>query len=144
DGAGAYFDDHYRGGGLTYAAHPLACAAGCATLEVYLEEDLARRAADMGAGLLARLREIAERHPSVGDVRGVGMLACLELVRDRNTREPLSPQRTDAPVTAAMAEARKAILDRQGVTLLRREPRAPMAPPPPAPGERAAGPGAGE
>ena len=119
DRVAAYFDDHYLGGGLTYAAHPLACAAGCATLEVYLEEDLAQRAADVGARLLARLREMAERHPCVGDVRGVGMLACLELVRDRETREPLSPQRTEAPVTAAMAEVRKTILGRRVWPLFR-------------------------
>jgi taurine---2-oxoglutarate transaminase len=111
DRLASYFDDHYLGGGLTYAAHPLACAAGCATLEVYVEEDLAARAASMGQKMLARLHELAVRHPCVGDVRGVGMLACLELVRDLKTREPLSPQRTEAPVTPAMAQVRKAILD---------------------------------
>ena len=68
DQVAAYFDDHYLGGGLTYAAHPLACAAGCATLEVYLEEDLAARAATMGAKLLEQLRKLAERHPCI--VRG--------------------------------------------------------------------------
>jgi taurine---2-oxoglutarate transaminase len=119
DQVAAYFDDHYLGGGLTYAAHPLACAAGCATLEVYLEEDLAARAATMGAKLLEQLRKLAERHPCVGDVRGVGMLACLELVRDRHTREPLSPQRTEAPVSPAMTEARKAILARRVWPLFR-------------------------
>jgi len=119
DRAAAYFDDHYLGGGLTYAAHPLACAAACATLEVYLEEELATRAAEMGAGLLVRLREMADRHPCVGEVRGVGMLACLELVSDRETREPLSPQRTEGPVTPAMAEVRKAILARRVWPLFR-------------------------
>jgi len=115
----AYFDDNYLGGGLTYAAHPLACAAGCATLEVYIEEDLAVRAAAMGEKLLAGLRELADRHPCVGDVRGVGMLACLELVRDRDTREPLSPQRTEAPVTPAMGRVRSAILERRVWPLFR-------------------------
>jgi taurine---2-oxoglutarate transaminase len=115
----AYFDDHYLGAGLTYAAHPLACAAGCATLEVYLEEDLAARAAAMGERLLGALRELAARHPCVGDVRGVGMLACLELVRDRETREPLTPQRTEASVTPAMAAVRSAILARRAWPLFR-------------------------
>src|SRR5215472_7580682 len=119
DRVAAYFDDHYLGGGLTYAAHPLACAAGCATLEVYVEEDLAARAAAMGDELLARLHELASRHPCVGDVRGVGLLACLELVRDRDTREPLTPQRTEAPVTAAMARVRQAILARRAWPLIR-------------------------
>jgi taurine---2-oxoglutarate transaminase len=119
DRVAAYFDDHYLGGGLTYAAHPLACAAGCATLEVYIEEELAQRAAVMGEKLLAGLRELAGRHPCVGDVRGVGMIACLELVRDRGTREPLSPQRTEAPVTPAMAQVRQAILARRAWPLFR-------------------------
>jgi len=115
----AYFDDHYLGGGLTYAAHPLACAAGCAALEVYVEEDLAARAATMGEKLLGCLRELAGRHPCVGDVRGIGMLGCLELVRDRDTREPLSPQRTEAPVTPAMAAVRSEILARRVWPLFR-------------------------
>lgn len=115
----AYFDDHYLGGGLTYAAHPLACAAGCATLEVYLEEDLIARAAATGEKLLAGLHELAGRHPSVGEVRGLGMMACLELVRDQTTREPLSPQRTEAPLSPAMAAVRKAILDRRVWPLFR-------------------------
>jgi taurine--2-oxoglutarate transaminase len=119
DRVAAYFDDHYLGGGLTYAAHPLACAAGCATLEVYIEEELAERAAVMGEKLMARLRELAGRHPCVGDVRGVGMLACLELVRDRDTREPLSPQRTEAPLTVAMSQVRLAILNRRVWPLFR-------------------------
>jgi taurine---2-oxoglutarate transaminase len=119
DRVAAYFDDHYLGAGLTYAAHPLACAAGCAALEVYVEEELAARAAATGERLLAGLRELAARHPCVGDVRGVGMLACLELVRDRETREPLTPQRTEAPPTPAMAAVRSAILARRAWPLFR-------------------------
>ena len=61
-----HFQDHYLGAGLTYAAHPLACAAGCAVLEVYLEEGLAERAERFGARLLGRLRELAAAHPTVG------------------------------------------------------------------------------
>jgi taurine---2-oxoglutarate transaminase len=119
DRVAAYFDDHYLGGGLTYAAHPLACAAGCATLEVYIEEDLAARAAAMGDRLMDRLRALADRHPCVGDVRGVGMLACLELVADRATREPLTAQRTEAAVSPAMAAVRSAILGRRTWPLFR-------------------------
>jgi taurine---2-oxoglutarate transaminase len=119
DRVAGYFDDHYLGAGLTYSAHPLACAAGCATLEVYLEEDLAARAARTGERLLAGVRELADRHPCVGDVRGVGMLACLELVRDRTTREPLSPQRTETVVSPAMQEVRRAILARRAWPLFR-------------------------
>ncbi len=115
----SHFDDHYLGAGLTYAAHPLACAAGCATLEVYVEEDLAARAAATGEKLLAGLRGLAARHPSVGEVRGVGMMACLELVRSRETREPLSPQRTETAVSPAMREVQGAILARRAWPLFR-------------------------
>ena len=119
DRVAAFFDDHYLAAGLTYGAHPLACAAGCATLEVYVEEELAPRAAETGARLISRLQELARRHPCVGDVRGVGLLACLELVRDQQTREPLSPQRTESPLSPAMLEVRKAILGRRAWPLVR-------------------------
>jgi taurine--2-oxoglutarate transaminase len=119
DRVASHFDDNYLGAGLTYAAHPLACAAGCATLEVYLEEDLAARAAETGRLLMERLRQLAARHPSVGEVRGVGLLACLELVRDRETRTPLSPQRTESPLSPEMAGVRKAILGRRAWPLFR-------------------------
>ena len=108
DRVGDFFEDHYLGGGLTYAAHPLACAAGVATLEVYLEEELADRAAKMGKRLMKRLEEMKEKHPSVGDVRGLGMLAALELVANRDTREPLTPQRNETR-NAAMTEVAKAV-----------------------------------
>ena len=113
------FDDRYLGAGLTYAAHPLACAAGCAVLEVYLEEKLDERAASLGERLLRGLEGLAERHPCVGDVRGQGLLAALELVRDRETREPLSPQRTEAPVTPPMAALKRVLNERRVSTLLR-------------------------
>lgn len=108
DKIGDYFEDHYLGSGLTYAAHPLACAAGVATLEVYLEEELADRAARMGGRLMKRLEEMRDRHPSVGEVRGLGMLAAIELVRDKETREPLTPQRNETR-NAAMTEVAKAV-----------------------------------
>lgn len=103
-----HFDDTYLGSGLTYSAHPLACAAGVAVLEVYMQEELAERAARMGEKLMARLSELASRHPSVGEARGLGMLAALELVKDRETREPLTPQRNETR-SAEMAAVVSAI-----------------------------------
>ena len=105
---GNFFEDHYLGGGLTYAAHPLACAAGVATIEVYLEEELADRAAALGKRLMTRLEEMKERHPSVGEVRGLGMLATIELVKNGQTREPLSPQRIETR-SPEMQEVVKAV-----------------------------------
>jgi len=77
------------------------------------------RADRLGGVLMGKLEALAARHPSVGEVRGRGLLACIELVRDRSTREPLTPQRTEAPVTAAMAEVRAAILGRRVSPLFR-------------------------
>ena len=78
--------------GLTYCGHPLSCAAGVAALESYLAEDLIVRSRRLGAAMLEQLRRMQERHALIGDVRGGhGLFAVLELVRDRETREPLAP-----------------------------------------------------
>jgi taurine--2-oxoglutarate transaminase len=84
--------------GSTYAAHPLACAAALACMEEYERQDIIPHARKMGELLFALLRDLAERHPCVGDVRGKGLLACLELVRDRATKSPLVPPNTDSPL----------------------------------------------
>jgi len=81
--------------GSTYAAHPLACAAALACLEEYTPQ-LIDHARKMGELLFARLRDLAGRHPMVGDVRGKGLLACLELVQDRGKKTPLVPANTDS------------------------------------------------
>jgi taurine---2-oxoglutarate transaminase len=83
-----YFDDHVLWAGLTYSGHALACAAGCANLEVMEQEGLVDRARRLGEGLGQRLRRLADRHAVVGDVRGKGLFWGLELVKDRATREP--------------------------------------------------------
>ncbi len=82
--------------GSTYTAHPLACAAALACLAEYDEGGLIENARRMGERLLSALRELAERHPCVGDVRGQGLLACLELVRDRAAKTPLVPPNVDS------------------------------------------------
>ena len=100
-------------GGLTYAGHPLACAAAIGTLQAMREEDLAASAARLGSDVLGPgLRELAEQHPSVGEVRGIGALWALELVRDRTTREPLVPYAAAGPSAAPMAALTAACLDR--------------------------------
>ena len=78
--------------GLTYCGHPLACAAGVAAVESYLEENLIARSRELGAVMLGHLRAMQGRHAIIGDVRGGhGLFAVVELVRDRLTREPLAP-----------------------------------------------------
>lgn len=88
--------------GSTYTAHPLACAAALACLEEYERQDLIVNAHRMGELLMVRLRELAGRHPCVGDVRGQGLLVCLELVRDRGTKAPLVPSNVDSPIPLQM------------------------------------------
>lgn len=85
-----YFEDHTFWGGLTYSAHPLACAAGIANLEVYRQEKLVEHSREMGKVLRAGLLDLAEKHPCVGDIRGIGLHQVMELVKNRETREPLS------------------------------------------------------
>ncbi|MFB7743263.1 aspartate aminotransferase family protein [Streptomyces sp. NPDC056132] len=91
-------------GGLTYSGHPLACAAAVATINVMEEEGVVEQAAHIGASVLEPgLREIAERHPSVGEVRGLGVFWALELVRSKETREPLVPYNATGADNAPMA-----------------------------------------
>lgn len=86
------FADRPFPGGLTYSGHPLACAAGVATFDVFEEEGILERVRDLGARMVApRLAEMAAAHPSVGEVRGTGLFWAIELVRDPATREPLIP-----------------------------------------------------
>jgi adenosylmethionine-8-amino-7-oxononanoate aminotransferase len=110
--------------GSTYAAHPLACAAALACLEEYTPKLLAH-ARDMGEILFRLLRDTASRHPCVGDVRGKGLLACLELARNRATREPLVPPNVDSPLPLAI---RRRAWD-EGLHLLARASLLIIAPP---------------
>ncbi|MCJ1678378.1 aspartate aminotransferase family protein [Streptomyces sp. APSN-46.1] len=92
-------------GGLTYSGHPLACAAAVATINVMEEEGIVENAARVGESVIGPgLAEIAERHPSVGEVRGLGTFWALELVRDKETREPLVPYNAAGADNAPMAE----------------------------------------
>ncbi|MFI8451148.1 aspartate aminotransferase family protein [Streptomyces erythrochromogenes] len=92
-------------GGLTYSGHPLACAAAVATINTMEEEGVVEHAAHLGENVIGpALAEIAERHPSVGEVRGLGAFWALELVRDKETREPLVPYNAAGADNAPMAE----------------------------------------
>jgi taurine---2-oxoglutarate transaminase len=96
-------------GGLTYSGHPLACAAAVATINAMREEGMVENAARLGEEIIGpRLREIAERHPSVGDVRGTGCFWAVELVTDRQTREPLAAYGGSSPAMNELIAAIKA------------------------------------
>jgi taurine--2-oxoglutarate transaminase len=99
--------------GLTYSGHPLACAAAVGAISAMRDENTIAAAARLGSEVLGPgLRELADRHRVVGDVRGIGGLWSLELVRDRETREPLVPPGATGAANAPMAAVVKACLER--------------------------------
>jgi taurine--2-oxoglutarate transaminase len=77
--------------GLTYNSHTLALATAIATIKVYKEDNLIENAATVGKFLKAELEKLRDKHPSVGEVRAIGLFSVMELVKDRKTREPLVP-----------------------------------------------------
>jgi len=85
-----YFENHPLQCGLTYSAHALCCAAGIANMEVYKEENLIERSKQMGKVLRKELLDLSEKHACIGEIRGVGLHQVIELVKDRQTRHPLS------------------------------------------------------
>ena len=86
------FKERAYPGGLTYSGHPLACAAAVASITIFKEEGILEHARTLGTDVIGpALRELQERHPSVGEVRGLGVFWAIELVRNRETREPLVP-----------------------------------------------------
>ena len=91
----AHFDDNVMYCGLTYNGHPMGCATAVATLEVYREENLIERSREMGKVLGNLLEDIKAKHTSVGDVRYIGLFSAVELVKDKETKEPLVPYGKD-------------------------------------------------
>jgi taurine---2-oxoglutarate transaminase len=95
-------------GGLTYSGHPLACAAAVATMNAMTEEGIVQNAAAIGETVLRPgLAELAARHRSIGEVRGLGVFFALDLVKDQATREPLAPYGSSSPAMDAVVRACK-------------------------------------
>ena len=113
DPIAATFADRAFPGGLTYSGHPLACAAAVASINIFREEGIVEHARSLGTDVIGpELRALAERHPCVGEVRGLGVFWALELVRDRDTREPLIPFNASGAEAKPMAEFAAACKDR--------------------------------
>src|SRR5437899_58090 len=104
--------DKYFAGGLTYSGHPLACASAVASIEAFKEEGIVENAAEMGGVFARELRGLHDRHPSIGEVRGLGCFWGLELVKNRETREPLVPFNATGEAFAPVAQLSKAALER--------------------------------
>ena len=107
-----WVQDRFFAGGLTYSGHVLACAAAIASIEAFREEGIVENAAAMGDVLGSELARLAERHPSIGEVRGKGLFWGIELVRDRETREPLVPFNASGEELAPVTRLAKAAMER--------------------------------
>ena len=86
----AYFNDQVYQGGLTYNGHPISLAAAIAVIETMRTDHIVEHAKEMGVILADLLAELVERHPSVGEVRSIGLFGAIELVRNRKTKEPMA------------------------------------------------------
>ena len=105
DAIAATFKDRQYPGGLTYSGHPLACASAVASITIFKEEGIVEHARMLGEQVLGPgLRELQAKHPSVGEVRGLGVFWALELVRNRETREMLVPFNAAGPAAKPVTD----------------------------------------
>ena len=104
----AAFDDRVYEGGLTFNGHPVSLAAAIANIRVMQSDNLIEKARETGKVMADILAELVERHPSVGEVRSIGLFGIIELVKNKATREPLSPWNK---TNATMAAVRKHLLE---------------------------------
>lgn len=102
------FNEHVFESGLTYTSHPISLAAAVANIAVIREDKIVEHAAGMGGVLRRRLTDLGETHPSIGEVRNIGLFGIIELVKDRKTKEPMTPWNGSSPEMAAL---RKYCLD---------------------------------
>ncbi len=91
DKIAAKYDDAMLPLGLTYSAHPVCCAAALETLKIYEEDNLIENTVAMSEYLNGQIELLKAKHPSIGDWRNTGLLGCLEIVKNRTTKEPMAP-----------------------------------------------------
>ena len=91
DKIAAQYDDNVLWLGLTYSAHPVSLAASLEVLKIYEDDNLIENAAAMGKYIDKRMEELKTKHPSIGDWRNTGLLGCIELVKNKTTKEPMAP-----------------------------------------------------
>lgn len=91
DKIAAKYDDAVLPLGLTYSAHPVSCAAALEMLKIYEDDNLIENAVAMGKYMNEQLELLKQKHPSIGDWRNTGLLGCIELVKNRISKEPMAP-----------------------------------------------------
>jgi len=99
-----FFKDRTFQSGLTYNAHPISLAAAIANIQVMQGDHLIESAKEMGRLLHKHLADLGEQHPSVGEVRSIGLFGAIELVRDRKTKEPMAPYNGSSPEMVALRQ----------------------------------------
>jgi taurine--2-oxoglutarate transaminase len=112
----AYFDDHYFAHGHTYEAHPLTLKPAVATIAEMKRLDLVNRAAELEPYMRTRLEALKEKHPSIGDVRGMGLFWAVELVKNRVTKQPFNTMRDKVEGKSLVVDQVAAHMMKNGVT----------------------------
>lgn len=129
DAIAASFDEHTYPAGPTFSGHLLSCAAGAANVRIIEEEGILAHATELGESVLPPLlRKLADAHPVVGEVRGIGAYWTLDLVRDRDTREPLVPYGGSGGTSIPMLKLNRACRER-GLLVGTNTGRVSIAPP---------------
>lgn len=116
---GRYFDERVLYAGLTYGGHAMGCAAAIACINVYKEDNLISRAKEMGQYLAEWEDKLMAKHPSVGEVRHIGMFSALEIVKNRETRKPMAPFNAKGSEMGAMGVVNKFFRDNGLFTFVR-------------------------
>ena len=119
DKIAAHYDDKVLFLGLTYSAHPVCCAAGLEVLKIYEDEGLIENTVAMGKYIDSEIERMKQKHPSIGDWRNTGLLGCLELVKDRKTKEPMAPFNAKPDEMAVMNKVAARIKDLGMYTFVR-------------------------
>ncbi len=104
-----FFNEKTYQGGLTYNGHPVSLAAAVAVIQAMQQDRMVEKAAETGLVLSDMLAEMKDRHPSIGEVRSIGLFGIIELVRNRATHEPMAPFNSNSP---EMTKLKKFLLDR--------------------------------
>jgi taurine--2-oxoglutarate transaminase len=112
-----HFEDHMFAHGHTYEAHPMTLAPAIATIHEMRRLNLVERAKEMGIYMGERLRWLQERHPSIGDVRGLGLFWAIELVKNRQTKEPFNTKSDKISGKPLLVDKIGAEMAKNGVTV---------------------------
>ena len=119
DKIASQFDDKVLFLGLTYSAHPVCCAAGLEVLKIYEDDGLIENTVAMGKYVDERMDELKKKHPSIGDWRNTGLLGCIELVKNRKTKEPMAPYNAKPDEMAVMNKVAARLKDLGMYTFVR-------------------------